>query len=286
MVMHDHHGNGRTELWVKGSPGRAAGVDRRRQLAVLHAALRRPERLDRGLAGFDVDWPAVAELLVDGYLIQAGARAAAGAGAGPRWSAAALSADSMPRFTRAELEAFTGATLPDLLGPHVRLLFVGINPGLLTVAVQAHFARRGNRFYPALRPGRADRPRHRRLAGLAAGGSGAPAGPRHRHHQPGRQGDARADQLTPAELTAGAAAVDGAGRSGSSRRWWRCWGSPPSGSPSGNRRRWSAGNRRPWPEPSCGWCPTRAGSNAHYNVDSLAAAYREVGVAAGLVPPG
>lgn len=43
-------------------------------------------------------------------------------------------------FTRAELESYRGATLPDLLGPATRLLFVGINPGLLTAAVQAHFA--------------------------------------------------------------------------------------------------------------------------------------------------
>lgn len=56
----------------------------------------------------------------------------------------------MARFTRAELEAFAGATVDDLLGPDVRLLFVGINPGLWTVAVNAHFARRGNRFWPAL----------------------------------------------------------------------------------------------------------------------------------------
>jgi TDG/mug DNA glycosylase family protein len=62
------------------------------------------------------------------------------------------------RFTRAELAAFRGATLPDLLGSDVRLLFVGINPGLWTVAVQAHFGRRGNRFYPALfRAGIVDR---------------------------------------------------------------------------------------------------------------------------------
>ena len=62
------------------------------------------------------------------------------------------------RFSRTELVAFTGATLPDLLPVPTRLLFVGINPGLLTVAVQAHFARRGNRFYPALfRAGIADR---------------------------------------------------------------------------------------------------------------------------------
>jgi len=53
-------------------------------------------------------------------------------------------------FTRAELKSFTGATLPDLIDGGVRLLFAGINPGLRSVAVQGHFAPRGNRFYPAL----------------------------------------------------------------------------------------------------------------------------------------
>jgi TDG/mug DNA glycosylase family protein len=54
-------------------------------------------------------------------------------------------------FTRAELDSFVGATVPDLVGDHVRLVFVGINPGLWTAATQTHFAHPGNRFYPALR---------------------------------------------------------------------------------------------------------------------------------------
>ena len=37
-------------------------------------------------------------------------------------------------FTRAELESFRDATVPDLVGPGLRLLFVGINPGLWTAA--------------------------------------------------------------------------------------------------------------------------------------------------------
>jgi TDG/mug DNA glycosylase family protein len=53
-------------------------------------------------------------------------------------------------FRRDELQRFSGKTLPDLISHQVRLLFVGINPGLRSVAVQAHFAPRGNRFYPAL----------------------------------------------------------------------------------------------------------------------------------------
>lgn len=54
-------------------------------------------------------------------------------------------------FTRAELRSYQGAGVPDLVGPGLRLLFVGINPGLWTAATQTHFAHPGNRFYPALR---------------------------------------------------------------------------------------------------------------------------------------
>ncbi len=53
-------------------------------------------------------------------------------------------------FTRAELETFRGCEVDDLIGPNLKLLFVGINPGLWTAAVQTHFAHPGNRFYPAL----------------------------------------------------------------------------------------------------------------------------------------
>jgi TDG/mug DNA glycosylase family protein len=56
-------------------------------------------------------------------------------------------------FTRAELETFRDALVPDLLpadGQELRLLFVGINPGLWTAATGSHFAHPANRFYPAL----------------------------------------------------------------------------------------------------------------------------------------
>jgi TDG/mug DNA glycosylase family protein len=56
----------------------------------------------------------------------------------------------VPRFTRAELMSFHGAAVPDLVGPGVRLVFVGINPGLMTAATQIHFGNPGNRFRPAL----------------------------------------------------------------------------------------------------------------------------------------
>ncbi|EMY33359.1 G/U mismatch-specific DNA glycosylase [Arthrobacter crystallopoietes BAB-32] len=53
-------------------------------------------------------------------------------------------------FTRSELLSYRNAVVPDLLGPDLRLLFVGINPGLWSAATGTHFARPGNRFYPAL----------------------------------------------------------------------------------------------------------------------------------------
>ena len=40
--------------------------------------------------------------------------------------------------------------MPDVIGPRLAILFVGINPGLYSGAVGHHFARPGNRFWPAL----------------------------------------------------------------------------------------------------------------------------------------
>lgn len=60
----------------------------------------------------------------------------------------------MPRFTAAELQAARDRTIPDVLpgpdDPPLRVLFSGINPGLLSAAAGQHFARPGNRFWPVL----------------------------------------------------------------------------------------------------------------------------------------
>lgn len=52
--------------------------------------------------------------------------------------------------TKAELSAAVHKTVPDLVRPGLRVLFCGINPGLYTAATGHHFARPGNRFWPAL----------------------------------------------------------------------------------------------------------------------------------------
>ena len=43
-----------------------------------------------------------------------------------------------------------GKPLPDVVAPDLRVLFCGINPSLLSAARGHHFARPGNRFWPAL----------------------------------------------------------------------------------------------------------------------------------------
>jgi TDG/mug DNA glycosylase family protein len=52
--------------------------------------------------------------------------------------------------TKEQLHAAEGKTVPDVIAPGLRVLFCGINPGLYTAAVGHHFARPGNRFWPAL----------------------------------------------------------------------------------------------------------------------------------------
>jgi double-stranded uracil-DNA glycosylase len=106
-------------------------------------------------------------------------------------------------FTQAELRLFRNSSVPDLVGPDLKLLFVGINPGLWTAATQTHFCHPGNRFYPALRlAGIIDRDLDR----------GEPMTEQDRAYLTERgigitnlvnRATARADELAPAELREG-----------------------------------------------------------------------------------
>ncbi|MGW7555181.1 G/U mismatch-specific DNA glycosylase [Streptomyces rimosus] len=53
-------------------------------------------------------------------------------------------------FTPEELQAARGRLVPDVAAPGLRVLFCGINPGLMSAAAGHHFARPGNRFWPTL----------------------------------------------------------------------------------------------------------------------------------------
>ncbi|MDB4988909.1 MAG: glycosylase [Myxococcaceae bacterium] len=114
----------------------------------------------------------------------------------------ALSIERDPRPTPAELAAAREQLLPDIMAPALRVLFVGINPGLYSTALGHHFARPGNRFWPTLaRAGLTPRllaPREdRRLLELGLGLTNLVA-----------RTTARADELSTEELTAGARALE------------------------------------------------------------------------------
>ena len=55
--------------------------------------------------------------------------------------------------TKQQIEEAKDKTIRDLIAPNLKLLFVGINPGLYTAAIGRHFGRPGNRFWPALHAG-------------------------------------------------------------------------------------------------------------------------------------
>jgi TDG/mug DNA glycosylase family protein len=111
-----------------------------------------------------------------------------------------MSPSSRPwRPTRKQIAAASGKTLPDVLAPDLRVVFCGINPGLYSAAVAHHFARPGNRFWPALH---------------AAGFTDRLFSPFEDHDLPrigygltniASRATARAEELTGEELRAGAA---------------------------------------------------------------------------------
>ncbi len=103
-----------------------------------------------------------------------------------------------PGPSQAELAAAADQTIPDVTAPGLRVLFCGINPGLYSAATGHHFARPGNRFWPALHQSgfteRQLRPDEQDLLlGLGLGITNIAA-----------RATARADQLSAAELRAGA----------------------------------------------------------------------------------
>ena len=68
----------------------------------------------------------------------------------PRVASPADVVAAPPRPSKADLAAAVHKTVPDLIAPGLTVLFCGINPGLYTAALGHHFARPGNRFWPAL----------------------------------------------------------------------------------------------------------------------------------------
>lgn len=188
-------------------------------------------------------------------------------------------------FTRAELESYRDAEVPDLLpgpGQELRLLFVGINPGLWTAATQTHFAHPGNRFYPALL-------RAGVLTRAVDPAAGMTDEDREHLRERGigitnlvRRATARADELTADELREGGerllatiartrpAVVAVAGITAYRQAF-------------GVRKAQTGEQPQPVEGARLWVVPNPSGLNAHETVDSLAVAYAEPARAAGLL---
>jgi TDG/mug DNA glycosylase family protein len=67
-----------------------------------------------------------------------------------RLSKPSASLNKQAKPSKADLLAATDKTVPDVIAPGLKLLFCGINPGLYSAYTGDHFARPGNRFWPAL----------------------------------------------------------------------------------------------------------------------------------------
>jgi TDG/mug DNA glycosylase family protein len=170
------------------------------------------------------------------------------------------------RFTREELLAAADRLLPDVIAPGLGVLLCGINPGLWSAATGHHFARPGNRFWPALHRGgftpRQLRPDEQHLLpGLGLGITNLAA-----------RATARADELTREELTAGGAIL----RAKVERyapRWLAVLGVTAYRTAFGARtaavgpQEHTLGATRLW------ILPNPSGLNAHYTLDALAAEF-------------
>jgi TDG/mug DNA glycosylase family protein len=179
----------------------------------------------------------------------------------------------VPKPTTAELTAARDKLLPDVVAPGLAVLFSGINPGLYSAATGYHFARPGNRFWPALHQSgftpRQLRPSEQDLLpeyGLGVTNIVARA-------------SARADELTPAELRAGAERLGTLAATYAPRvvaivgisAYRIAFGRTKAVMGAQDER---LGDARLWV------LPNPSGLNAHYQPPALAAAFRELREAA------
>jgi TDG/mug DNA glycosylase family protein len=176
------------------------------------------------------------------------------------------------RPTPAQIRAAFGKSVPDVIAPGLTVLFCGINPGLYTAAVGHHFARPGNRFWPALHaagftPRLLSPFEERELLGYGYGITNVV-----------NRATARADELSREELLAGGQmlrekvgkyrprclAVLGVGA------YREAFGLPKARQ-----------GRQPedWGETQVWVLPNPSGLNAHYNLEGLAELLREMRIA-------
>jgi TDG/mug DNA glycosylase family protein len=171
------------------------------------------------------------------------------------------------------------APVPDLIGPRLRLLFVGINPSILSSETGLHFAHPVNRFYPALR-----------AAGILSDDVLTPADAAPALVERGvgitnlaPRPSARADELDDDELRAGRDRLERFVRQ-HRPRVVAVAGITAYRTAFGDRRARLGHQDTGIGDAELWVVPNPSGLNAHATIATLADAYREVAAAAGVVP--
>jgi TDG/mug DNA glycosylase family protein len=176
---------------------------------------------------------------------------------------------ALPRPTPEELAAAWSRLVPDVIAPDLRVLFCGINPGLYSAATGYHFARPGNRFWPALHrsgftPRQYSPAEQERLLELGLGITNLV-----------ERATAGAAELRAAELREGAERLLEKVRT-HRPRWVAFLGLGAYGTAFGARRP-KVGPAAPLGVGTGVWVlPNPSGLNAHYGLAELAAAFAEL----------
>ena len=191
--------------------------------------------------------------------------------------------DHLMGFTRAELESYVDSTVPDLVGPGLPAAVRRHQSRIVDGCDRTHFAHPGNRFYPALLAAgiieRADRP----WDGHDRRRPSSPARTRDRHHQhrPSRHGQGVG------ALDRGAARRRGTPQGVRSdctpRSSWPWQASLRTGTAFGQPKAAMGEQPNPFEGARLFVVPNPSGLNAHETTATIAAAYREPAVAAGVV---
>lgn len=177
-----------------------------------------------------------------------------------------------------DLGAARARTIPDVLpgpaDPPLRVLFCGINPGLVSAATGHHFARPGNRFWPVLHrsgftPRRFAPAEQGELAGLGLGLTNLVA-----------RATARADELDAAEIVAGGARLR-ALVADRAPEWLAVVGVTAYRTAFGARRAVIGPQDEPWGGTRVWVLPNPSGLNAHWTPAAMAEEFARLRAATG-----
>lgn len=177
------------------------------------------------------------------------------------------------------MQAARDRTIPDVIAGGLRVLFCGINPGLMSAATGHHFARPGNRFWPVLHasgftPRQLKPAEQGELLSYGLGITNVAA-----------RATARADELSEEEMREGGQLLEAAVRR-YEPRWLAVAGITAYRVAYGEKKAVIGPQERTIGATRIWALPNPSGLNAHWTVDTMAEEFGRLRVAAGAYWPG